>query len=58
MDDQRDRGGAPKEPYETPRVRKVKLVPDELAVGACKKQQVFPQFCNKGGIIVNRDIGS
>jgi hypothetical protein len=57
MDDPR-RPASEKEAYETPRVRKVKLVPDELAVGACKKQQVAPQFCNKGGIIVNRDIGS
>jgi hypothetical protein len=57
MDDRR-RPASDKEAYETPRVRKVKLVPDELAVGACKKQQVAAQFCNKGGIIVNRDIGS
>ena len=57
MDDQHRRPGS-KEPYETPQVRKVKLVPDELAVGACKKQQVFPEFCNKGGVIVNRQIGS
>ena len=58
MDDQQGRRRGEKEPYETPHVRKVKLVPDELAVGACKKQQVFPEFCNKGGIVVNRTIGS
>ena len=58
MDDPQGRRRHDKEPYETPQVRKVKLVPDELAAGACKKQQVFPEFCNKGGIIVNRQIGS
>jgi hypothetical protein len=45
-------------PYEPPRVRKVKLVPDELAVAGCKSQMVGTQVCRRGGVLVNRFRGS
>ncbi|HEY7515872.1 MAG TPA: hypothetical protein VIC87_15395 [Vicinamibacteria bacterium] len=49
-----------KEPYEAPRVRKIKLVPDELAVTGCKSIPVGGSsvVCRRGAVIVNRTIGS
>jgi hypothetical protein len=51
---------AVKEVYEPPRIRKVKLVPDELAVTGCKSTPVGGSSvaCRRGGVIVNRNIGS
>jgi hypothetical protein len=51
---------AAKEPYEAPRVRKVKLAGDELAVSGCKSQAVggSRSVCRRGGVVTNRDIGS
>jgi hypothetical protein len=49
-----------KEPYEAPRVRKIRLVPDELAVTGCKSTPVGGSsfVCRRGAVIVNRTIGS
>jgi hypothetical protein len=47
-----------KEPYEAPRIRKIRLALDELAVAACKSQQAAPNVCNRGGVFVVRNIGS
>jgi hypothetical protein len=49
-----------KEAYEAPRVRKIKLVPDELAVTGCKSTPVGGSsvVCRRGAVIVNRTIGS
>jgi hypothetical protein len=44
--------------YEPPRVRKVKLVPDEVAVAGCKSQMVGTEVCLRGGVLVNRFKGS
>jgi hypothetical protein len=50
-----------KVPYEPPRILKVKLVADEIAVGNCKSARVGPPsstVCNNGGVLVNKTIGS
>jgi hypothetical protein len=49
---------AEKRPYESPRIRKVKLAPDELAVAGCKSQMVGTEVCLRGGVLVNRFRGS
>jgi hypothetical protein len=49
---------ASKLPYEPPRIRKVKLAPDELAVAGCKSQMVGTEVCLRGGVLVNRFRGS
>ena len=45
-------------PYEPPRIRKVKLAADELAVAGCKSQMVGTEVCLRGGVLVNRFKGS
>jgi hypothetical protein len=47
-----------KEPYEPPRIRKVKLVAGELAVAHCKSVQVAPNVCKKGIGLFAKTIGS
>ena len=47
-----------REPYQPPRVRKVKLVPDELAVTGCKAVIVGVNVCRIGGRFVNFSRGS
>ena len=49
-----------REPYEPPRVRKVKLAGDELAVSGCKSTPVGGStiVCRRGGVVTNRNIGS
>ena len=49
-----------RETYEPPRVRKVKLAGDELAVAGCKSQSVGGSqvVCRRGGVVTNRNIGS
>jgi hypothetical protein len=47
-----------RQPYEPPRVRRVKLVPDEVAVAGCKSNMVGAQVCRRGGVLVNRFRGS
>ncbi len=51
---------AAKQPYEPPRIRRVQLVADELAVTGCKSTPVGgnPNVCRRGGVLVNRTIGS
>ena len=48
----------PKQTYEPPRIRKVKLVPDELAVTGCKAVIVGANVCRIGGRFVNFSKGS
>ena len=48
----------PKQTYESPRIRKVKLVPDELAVTGCKAVVVGVNVCRIGGRFVNFSKGS
>ena len=43
--------------YEAPRIRKVKLAADELAVAGCKSQMVGTEVCLRGGVLVNRFRG-
>jgi hypothetical protein len=49
-----------REPYEPPRVRKVKLAGDELAVSGCKSTPVGGNrsVCRRGNVVTNRNIGS
>jgi hypothetical protein len=49
---------AEKRAYESPRIRKVKLAADELAVAGCKSQMVGTEVCLRGGVLVNRFRGS
>jgi hypothetical protein len=51
---------AKKEPYEAPRIRRVELVADEMAVTGCKSTPVGgnPNVCRRGAVLVNRTIGS
>lgn len=49
---------AEKRTYESPRIRKVKLAADELAVAGCKSQMVGTEVCLRGGVLVNRFRGS
>ncbi|HEY5908761.1 MAG TPA: hypothetical protein VIZ31_12010 [Vicinamibacteria bacterium] len=50
-----------REAYEPPRIVRVRLVADEIAVGNCKSLRVGPVgslVCNNGGVFVNKTIGS
>ncbi len=47
-----------REPYEPPAVRKVKLVPDEVAVTGCKSNMIAPTVCHNGSRLVNFTRGS
>ncbi len=51
---------AKKEPYEAPRLRRVELVAEEMAVTGCKSTPVGgnPNVCRRGAVLVNRTIGS
>jgi len=51
---------ASREAYEKPRIRKIRLVADELAVAGCKATPVGGSrvICRRGRVIVNRTIGS
>ena len=53
-----DRAASKKEPYEAPVIRRIRLIADELAVGACKRIRVATDVCNKTGTFINRTIGS
>lgn len=46
-----------REPYMAPTIRRIRLAADELAATACKSVKVG-SFCNKGGTLVNKTIGS
>ena len=47
-----------KEPYEPPRIRKVKLVAGEVAVAACKSVRIALNVCRRGAVVTNKTIGS
>jgi hypothetical protein len=47
-----------REPYEAPTVRKVKLVPDEVAVTGCKSNMVGATVCRTGSRFINFNRGS
>ena len=50
-----------REAYEPPRIVRVRLLADEVAVGNCKSVAVGPpgaRVCNNGGVLVNKTIGS
>jgi hypothetical protein len=47
-----------REPYESPRIRKITIVPEELAAAACKKTMVITTICRLGGKLINRLQGS
>jgi hypothetical protein len=47
-----------REPYEPPRIRKIKIVPEELAAAACKKTMVITTICRLGSKLINRLQGS
>ena len=52
------KSGAPRQPYESPRIRKIKIVPEELAAAACKKTMIIGTICNLSGKLINRLQGS
>jgi hypothetical protein len=45
-------------PYEPPRLRKIRIVPEELAAGGCKVTGPSTRTCRQGQKIVNRTHGS
>jgi hypothetical protein len=45
-------------PYEPPRLRKIRIVPEELAAVGCKVTGPSHVTCRRGGRIVNRTHGS
>jgi hypothetical protein len=47
-----------RQPYEPPLIRKVKLVPGEVAVAGCKSVRIAPNVCRRGVQIIARTIGS
>ena len=47
-----------KKPYEPPKIRKIKLAGDELAVAHCNSVQVAPNVCKQGGVLFAKTIGS
>jgi hypothetical protein len=48
----------PRQPYEPPLVRKVKLLPGEVAVAGCKSVRIAPNVCRRGAQLISRTIGS
>ena len=50
--------GETRQPYEPPQIRKITIVPEELAAAACKKVRVSNTVCRVGGKLVNKTIGS
>ena len=52
-----NKSGAPRQPYEPPRIRKITIVPEELAASACKKTMVAG-ICKQAGKLINRLQGS
>jgi hypothetical protein len=47
-----------RQPYEPPRIRKIKIVPEELAAAACKKTMVNGNTCRVGVKLINKLQGS
>jgi len=52
------KNGEPRQPYEPPQLRKITIVPEELAVAACKKTMISPNVCRAGSKLVNKTQGS
>jgi hypothetical protein len=52
------KSGAPRQPYEPPRIRKITIVPEELAAAACKKTMVTGTICRLGSKLITRLQGS
>jgi hypothetical protein len=48
----------PRQPYQPPLVRKVKLVAGEVAVAGCKSTMVFTNVCRRGATLISRTVGS
>jgi len=48
----------PRKAYEPPVVRRVKLVPGEVAVAGCKSVQISANLCKRGAQLFVRTIGS
>ena len=48
----------PRQPYTPPQVRRIRIVPEELAVAACKKTMRSPNVCIIGAKLVNKTQGS
>ena len=53
-----DKSGDLRQPYEPPRIRKIKIVPEELAAAACKKTMVNGNTCRVGIKLINKLQGS
>ena len=53
-----DKSGDSRQPYEPPRIRKIKIVPEELAAAACKKTMITGTICNRSGKLISRLKGS
>lgn len=49
---------SPRQPYEPPRIRKIKIAPEELAAAACKRTMILGYFCRTGSRLVNKLQGS
>jgi hypothetical protein len=49
---------AAREAYEPPLIRKVKLVPGEIAVAGCKSTMVITNVCRRGTQLFNKAAGS
>jgi hypothetical protein len=47
-----------REPYEAPRIRKIKIVPEELAAAACKKTMQSGNICRVAAKLINKFQGS
>jgi hypothetical protein len=47
-----------REPYEPPRIRRVKLVAGEVAVASCKSVRIANNVCRRGAVVTNKTIGS
>jgi len=47
-----------REPYEPPRIRRVKLVAGEVAVANCKSVKIATNVCRRGTIVTAKTIGS
>jgi hypothetical protein len=53
-----EKSHGPRQPYEPPRIRKITIAPEELAVAACKHTMVMPYLCQIGSRLVVRTQGS
>ena len=50
--------GPPREPYEAPEIRRVRLAADEMASAGCKAVLVAPGVCRRDGLFINIALGS